>query len=229
MQGGISVEGLVVRYRADLPPVLHGLWFKVEGGTKVGVAGRTGCGKSTLMMALYRIVEPAAGRVVIDGIDTATIGLRDLRSRLALVPQDPVVFSGTVRSNLDPFDEYAVGRDGGEDRDAPLWEALGASHLDAAVRAMEGGLDAEVRWGVALGWLHGPGLWHPRMHGCAVKRCAAWTPPSRWLPALGMRPTPTDRRGRLQSQPGAASAAGTGTCTAPPLAHHHTGRSDFQR
>lgn len=69
----------------------------------MGICGRTGCGKTTLMMALYRIMELTGGRLLIDGLDVATIGLRDLRSRLALVPQDPVVFSGSIRSNLDPF------------------------------------------------------------------------------------------------------------------------------
>lgn len=85
--GEIHVENLTVRYRPELDPVLHNLSFRVRAREKVGVAGRTGCGKSTLMLALYRIVEPSGGRIVIDGVDVTTIGLRDLRSRLALVPQ----------------------------------------------------------------------------------------------------------------------------------------------
>lgn len=89
----------------------------------------SGCGKSTLMMSLYRLVEASNGRIVIDGIDISKIGLFDLRSNLSLVPQDPVIFSGTVRSNLDPF-----GNAGG---DAQIWNALKQSGMDEFVRAME--------------------------------------------------------------------------------------------
>ncbi|KAK2076831.1 hypothetical protein QBZ16_005057 [Prototheca wickerhamii] len=123
-----ALENLVVRYRAVLPPVLHGI--------SVGIVGRTGCGKSTLVLALYRLVEPCGGRVLLDGIDTARIGLRDLRSRLTLVPQDPVIFSGTIRSNLNPF---ASGR-----RDEELWEALDQAGLGDAVRALPGLLEAPI-------------------------------------------------------------------------------------
>eukprot|EP00887_Chlorella_sp_A99_P003460 scaffold7.g3460.t1 len=135
-EGAIKVERLVVRYRPELDPVLRGLSFEVRGREKVGVAGRTGCGKSTLMMALYRIVEPSGGCILIDGLNTRAIGLRDLRSRLAL---DPVVFSGTVRSNVDPLDEA-----GGDGR---IWGALQQAGLAAAVRALPGGLDAAVAEG----------------------------------------------------------------------------------
>ncbi|KAL4446696.1 hypothetical protein ABPG77_007940 [Micractinium sp. CCAP 211/92] len=138
-QGSIQVERLVVRYRPELDPVLKGITFSVRGREKIGVAGRTGCGKSTLMMALYRIVEPSDGRIVIDGIDTASIGLYDLRSRLALVPQDPVIFSGSVRSNLDPF-----GDAGSDER---IWGALSQAGLADAVRGMPGGLDAPIAEG----------------------------------------------------------------------------------
>jgi ABC-type multidrug transport system fused ATPase/permease subunit len=89
--------------------VLKGVSFMVAPEQKVGICGRTGCGKSTLMLALYRIVEPCGGRVVMDGVDISTIGLRDLRTKLSLVPQDPVVFSGSVRTNLDPFLERDDG------------------------------------------------------------------------------------------------------------------------
>jgi hypothetical protein len=88
----------------------------------------TGCGKSTLMMTLFRIVEPAGGSLCIDGINITLLGLHQLRSRLSLVPQDPVVFSGSIRSNLDPF-----GQAGG---DAELWAALRRAGVDGAVRAM---------------------------------------------------------------------------------------------
>ncbi|PRW33949.1 ABC transporter isoform A [Chlorella sorokiniana] len=136
-QGAVDVQSLVVRYRPDLDPVLKGVSFSVRGREKVGVAGRTGCGKSTLFLALYRIVEPSGGRIVIDGIDCSTIGLFDLRSRLALVPQDPVIFSGTVRSNLDLF--------GSASSDEAVWEALAQAGLASTVRGMPGGLDAPIK------------------------------------------------------------------------------------
>lgn len=137
-RGTISVQDLVVRYRRDLPPVLHGISFQVNENEKIGVAGRTGCGKSTLMLAIYRIVEPCGGRIMIDGIDIATIGLKDLRSRLALVPQDPVIFSGTVRSNIDPFGEF--GKFGGDDSKL-LWalEKAGLSGMELESPMKEGG------------------------------------------------------------------------------------------
>ena len=95
-----------VRYAPHLPLVLHGLTCTFPGGMKTGIVGRTGSGKSTLIQALFRIVEPAAGQVVIDGLNIPTIGLHDLRSSLSITPQDPVMFEGTVRSNLDPLEEY---------------------------------------------------------------------------------------------------------------------------
>jgi ATP-binding cassette subfamily C (CFTR/MRP) protein 1 len=154
--GALAVENLVVRYRPDLPPVLRGVSFAVDGGQKLGVVGRTGCGKSTLVLALLRLVEPdrgggagAAGavpqsRVTLDGVDLCSdprVGLRDLRRAISLVPQDPTVFSGTVRSNLDPFHESAS--------DADVWESLRRAGLEPYVRGLPGGLDAPVREGGA--------------------------------------------------------------------------------
>ena len=101
--------------RPDLDPVLLGVTVEVRAREKVGIVGRTGAGKSSLLQTLFRLVEPSSGRVVIDGIDTSTIGLADLRSRISVIPQNPVIFSGTVRSNLDPF---------GETTDADIWRAL---------------------------------------------------------------------------------------------------------
>jgi ATP-binding cassette, subfamily C (CFTR/MRP), member 1 len=101
-RGELEVLGVEVRYRDELPLVLKGITFSVKAGEKVGICGRTGCGKSTLLLALYRMVELSAGSIILDGIDIATIGLRDLRSCLSFVSQDPVVFSGSVRCNLDP-------------------------------------------------------------------------------------------------------------------------------
>lgn len=119
-QGRIEVEDLVVGYAADLPPVLKGLTFSVESNERVGVVGRTGAGKSSLTLALFRFLEARSGSIHIDGQDISKINLHDLRSRLAIIPQDPVLFSGTVRSNLDPFDNHT---------DAELREALDRVHL----------------------------------------------------------------------------------------------------
>ncbi|TFK50258.1 P-loop containing nucleoside triphosphate hydrolase protein [Heliocybe sulcata] len=103
----LSVEDLVVKYARDLPPVLHGISFSLKPGERVGLLGRTGSGKSTLAMSLLRFVDPVSGRIVIDGIDISTIGLHDLRSRITFIPQDAALFSGTLRENLDPFNEHS--------------------------------------------------------------------------------------------------------------------------
>jgi ABC-type multidrug transport system fused ATPase/permease subunit len=104
--GEIDFQDVKLRYRPELPFVLKGLTLRIPGGSKVGVVGRTGAGKSTLMVALMRIVELSEGKVRIDGIDSRSVGLSKLRSSIAVIPQDPVLFSGTVRTNLDPFDEH---------------------------------------------------------------------------------------------------------------------------
>ncbi|KAJ3029936.1 UNVERIFIED_CONTAM: hypothetical protein HDU68_010622 [Siphonaria sp. JEL0065] len=114
-QGSLTVSNLEMRYAPDQEPVLQNVTFSVKGGEKIGVVGRTGAGKSSLTLSLFRIVEPTAGTITIDGIDISTIGLYDLRSKITMIPQDPVLFAGTIRSNLDPFGEYD---------DAALWSAL---------------------------------------------------------------------------------------------------------
>lgn len=119
-EGRIEVEDLVVGYAADLPPVLKGLTFRVERNQRVGVVGRTGAGKSSLTLALFRFLEARSGTIYIDGLDISKIKLHDLRSRLAIIPQDPVLFSGTVRSNLDPFNHHT---------DAELRDCLERVHL----------------------------------------------------------------------------------------------------
>ncbi|KAL8773661.1 MAG: hypothetical protein Q9209_001427 [Squamulea sp. 1 TL-2023] len=119
-EGRLKVEGLVAGYAPDLPPVLKGLSFEVTKTQRIGVIGRTGAGKSSLTLALFRFLEAREGRIVIDGIDISKMKLHDLRSRLAIIPQDPVLFSGTVRSNLDAFDKHD---------DAELHDALERVHL----------------------------------------------------------------------------------------------------
>ncbi|KAF2141055.1 uncharacterized protein K452DRAFT_351715 [Aplosporella prunicola CBS 121167] len=119
-EGRLEVENLVVSYAPDLDPVLKGVNFSVAPNERVGIVGRTGAGKSSLTLALFRFLEAQEGRIVIDGLDISKIRLHDLRSRLAIIPQDPVLFSGTIRSNLDPFGEH-------EDRD--LHEVLARVHL----------------------------------------------------------------------------------------------------
>jgi len=104
--GEILFSGAKLRYRSNLPLVLKGLDIKIPSLKKVGVVGRTGAGKSTLMVSLLRLVELSEGSIQIDGVDISTVGLNVLRSRIAVIPQDPVLFAGDVRSNLDPFMEY---------------------------------------------------------------------------------------------------------------------------
>ncbi|KAG2008561.1 ATP-binding cassette transporter [Coprinopsis cinerea AmutBmut pab1-1] len=119
-QGEIQVEDLVIRYAPELPDVLHNLSFTIKPGEKVGILGRTGSGKSTLALSFFRFVEPVNGRILVDGLDISNIGLTDLRSRITIIPQDPTILSGTLRSTLDVFDEY---------EDVEIYEALRRVHL----------------------------------------------------------------------------------------------------
>ncbi|KDR80196.1 hypothetical protein GALMADRAFT_61920 [Galerina marginata CBS 339.88] len=113
--GLIQCENLFIKYAPELPDVLHGISFEIKPGEKVGLIGRTGSGKSTVGLALLRFVEAREGKILIDGLDISKMGLTDLRSRLTIVPQDPVLLSGTLRSTLDVFGDYD---------DAEIYEAL---------------------------------------------------------------------------------------------------------
>jgi ABC-type multidrug transport system fused ATPase/permease subunit len=124
-KGALSLEGVVLRYREGLPVILKGLTATIEGGEKIGVVGRTGAGKSSLFLAFLRLVELEAGSITIDGIDISTVKLSCLRSVISLIPQSPFLFTGTLRVNLDPFNEFT---------DEEVWRALELSNLKAAVQ-----------------------------------------------------------------------------------------------
>ncbi|CAG2108689.1 unnamed protein product, partial [Medioppia subpectinata] len=137
--GDIEFNDMSLQY-ADCPhKVLNGLNVSIKGGEKVGVVGRTGAGKSSLIAALFRLTEPE-GQILIDGVDIGCIGLHDLRSRVSIIPQEPVLFTGSVRKNLDPF---------GDHRDEDLWAALAEVQLRDVVQAMSGQLDGQVSEGGA--------------------------------------------------------------------------------
>ncbi|KAI0220819.1 Transporter of the ATP-binding cassette (ABC) [Massospora cicadina] len=121
-RGQISIRNLVIRYAADRDPVIRGISFDVRPGEKVGIVGRTGAGKSTLALAFFRFIDAEVGSIAIDGLDIYRLGLNDLRSRLTIIPQDAVLFSGTIRSNLDPFEQHP---------DQRLWHALRRVHFGA--------------------------------------------------------------------------------------------------
>ncbi|KAL3499268.1 hypothetical protein ACH5RR_038361 [Cinchona calisaya] len=133
--GRVEICNLRVRYRPSSPLVLHGISCIFEGGEKIGVVGRTGSGKTTLISALFRLVEPAGGKIIIDDVDISTVGLHDLRSRIGIIPQDPTLFNGTVRYNLDPLSQHS---------DMEIWEVLNKCQLKEAVQEKEEGLDCIV-------------------------------------------------------------------------------------
>ncbi|KAJ4871677.1 ABC transporter C family member 3 [Raphanus sativus] len=134
-RGEVDIHDLQVRYAPHMPLVLRGITCTLKGGLRTGIVGRTGSGKSTLIQTLFRIVEPSCGEIKIDGVNILNIGLHDLRLRLSIIPQDPTMFEGTVRSNLDPLEEYT---------DDQIWEALDKCQLGDEVRKKEQKLDSSV-------------------------------------------------------------------------------------
>ena len=124
--------------REGLDLVLRGIDFQTRSGEKVGIVGRTGAGKSSLTLALFRLIEPVTGTILIDGVDISRLGLHQLRSKLTIIPQDPVLFSGSLRHNLDPFERYS---------DEAVWAALRQSHLAEFVSGLKSGLQHEVAEG----------------------------------------------------------------------------------
>ncbi|KAL8462289.1 hypothetical protein ACS0TY_033368 [Phlomoides rotata] len=135
IQGEVNIRDLQVRYGPHMPFVLRGLTCTFFGGKRTGIVGRTGSGKSTLIQTLFRIVEPTVGQILIDGINISSIGLHDLRSRLSIIPQDPTMFEGTIRNNLDPLEEYT---------DEQIWETLDKCQLGDDVRKKTEKLDSAV-------------------------------------------------------------------------------------
>ncbi|KAF5759773.1 putative ABC-type xenobiotic transporter [Helianthus annuus] len=133
--GTISFTNLQIRYADHLPSVLKNITCTFPGKKKVGVVGRTGSGKSTLIQAIFRVIEPTQGFITIDGVDICKIGLHDLRSRLSIIPQDPTMFEGTVRGNLDPLNQYP---------DTEIWEALDKCQLGDIVRGKDEKLEFPV-------------------------------------------------------------------------------------
>nr|CDS29611.2 canalicular multispecific organic anion [Hymenolepis microstoma] len=119
-EGGIEFINYSTRYREDLDLVLKSISVSINPSEKIGIVGRTGSGKSSLVLALFRIIEPTEGEIRLDGINISEIGLHDIRGRITLIPQDPVLFSGTLRFNLDPFNDYT---------DEAVWEALSTANL----------------------------------------------------------------------------------------------------
>ncbi|XP_047577992.1 multidrug resistance-associated protein 1-like isoform X3 [Lutra lutra] len=137
-KGIVEFINYQARYRDDLGLALRDISFQTHGEEKIGIVGRTGAGKSTLSNCLFRIVERSGGKIIIDGIDISTIGLHDLRGKLNIIPQDPVLFSGTLQMNLDPLDKYS---------DSELWEVLELCHLKDFVQSLPKKLLHEISEG----------------------------------------------------------------------------------
>lgn len=137
-KGKVIFENYSTRYRPELDLVLKDVSVAIGAGEKIGVCGRTGAGKSSLLLALFRIIEPTEGAIYIDSIDITKIGLHDLRSAISIVPQSPDLFEGTIRDNIDPLGVYS---------DADIWVALEQVHLKEYIEGLSASLDSPVREG----------------------------------------------------------------------------------
>ncbi|CAH0405995.1 unnamed protein product [Chilo suppressalis] len=135
--GHIQFRHVYLYYALGEPPILKDLNFEIFPKEKVGIVGRTGAGKSSLINALFRLTT-IEGEIIIDGRETSQLGLHELRSQISIIPQEPVLFSGTMRHNLDPFDEYP---------DQVLWRALEEVELKEAVMELPAGLSSRMSEG----------------------------------------------------------------------------------
>jgi len=136
--GEVVLKDFSARYRPGLPLVLKNINFTIHHGEKIGIVGRTGSGKSTTLLALFRIINPASGSITIDGINTIDMHLSTIRSALTIIPQEPTLFTGTVRYNIDPADQYT---------DEQIWSALELTHLDEVIHKLDGELYGTVSEG----------------------------------------------------------------------------------
>ncbi|XP_066924409.1 multidrug resistance-associated protein 1-like [Clytia hemisphaerica] len=136
--GEISLVNYSVRYRPSLPLVLNNINITIKPKEKVGIVGRTGAGKSSITLALFRIIEASTGYISIDGVKISNVALQELRSKISIIPQDPVLFSGSIRFNVDPFQRHT---------DEQIWNTLEISRLKKFVSTLSGGLDSEVQEG----------------------------------------------------------------------------------
>ncbi|XP_052478820.1 ABC transporter C family member 8-like isoform X2 [Gossypium raimondii] len=134
-KGRIELQELKIRYSSNAPLVLKGITCTFQEGTRVGVVGRTGSGKTTLISTLFRLVEPASGKILIDGLDICSMGLKDLRMKLSIIPQEPTLFRGSIRTNLDPLGLYS---------DDEIWKALEKCQLKTTISALPNKLDSSV-------------------------------------------------------------------------------------